>query len=142
MPNDLLLKFARMVKAIHEEDKEEILAAFSGLGIQVSNPEDKSTVHKIAVTMLDTRSVPGYIIDSFRNPMEILKQNAVTKMPPDLYFIVRTIQLLRGITFAFDLSFSLADQWAPLANRELQREKERLWRIKSSSKPDRTFSLA
>lgn len=39
------------------------------------------------------------------------------QMPSDLYFVVRTVQLLRGIAHAFDLDYSLADRWAPYAKR-------------------------
>ena len=65
--------------------------------------------------MLDTRVVPGYIIDPF-NPKNALKNNAVSKMPSDLYFVVRTIQLMRGIAYAFNVDYSLSDSWAPYAS--------------------------
>lgn len=59
LPTEMLYKFACIVAAIHNENKDDIISAFSNLGIQVSNPSDRVTIHKIAVTMLDTRSVPG-----------------------------------------------------------------------------------
>lgn len=36
----------------------------------------------------------GYKIDPFNSPLETLKTNAVTSFPSDLYFIVRTVQML------------------------------------------------
>ena len=55
-------------------------------------------------------------------PPPLLNQkNAVSKMPPDLYFLVRTVQLLRGISSAFELDFSLSHAWAPYAARTLRR---------------------
>lgn len=112
----LLLKFARLVEAMDSRDKDKILDSFFDLGVKVTNPQDKQTVADIAVTMLDTRHVPGYVIDPF-NPQNALKTNAVSEMPADLYFIVRTVQLFRGICFAFDLDFSLASAWAPYAKK-------------------------
>jgi len=53
------------------------------------------------------------------SPNNALKANAVTALPSDLYFVVRTVQLLRGIAFAFDVDFSLADSWRPYARRVL-----------------------
>lgn len=94
------------------------------------------TVANIAVTMLDTRRVPGYVLNPF-DPNHSLKKAAITKLPPDLYFLgtqslthcplssltfpflVRTVQLLKGIAFAFDLDYSLSEVWAPLARKTI-----------------------
>jgi len=118
--DNLALKFARMVEAIDDGNRDKILESFFDLGVKVTNPNDKQTVADIAVTMLDTRCVPGYIIDPF-NPQNALKTNAVSEMPADLYFIVRTVQLFRGICFAFNLDYSLASAWAPYAKRTVSR---------------------
>lgn len=112
----LLYDYSRMVQAIHGQNVDEVNEAFFKLGVCVAKPNDKVSVNKIAVTMLDTRLVPGYVIDPF-NPANALKENAVTKMPSDLYFVVRTVQLLRGIAGAFDLDYSLASAWKPYADR-------------------------
>jgi hypothetical protein len=53
-------------------------------------------------------------------------KNAVTKMPSDLYFVVRSIQLIRGITFAFGLDYSLANAWAPYAKKTIDLENKKL----------------
>lgn len=98
------------------------MTAFQDLGIKMVNPNDTDMVHKIAVTMLDTRVVPGFSLDPFSN-LEALKSNSVTHMPPDLYFLVRTVQMMRGIAYAFDLNFSLADHWAPLAQRVIEKDR-------------------
>jgi len=122
LPLDLLLKFARMISAIHQDNKVDVVKAFQDLGIEMVNPNDTDMVHKIAVTMLDTRIVPGFSLDPFSN-MEALKSNSVTRMPPDLYFLVRTVQMMRGIAYAFDLNFSLADHWVPLAQRVIDQDR-------------------
>ena len=121
----LARKFGRMVLAISSRDESAIVDALFDLGVTVSNPSDRKTVTDIAITMLDTKRVAGYIIDPF-NPRNSLKTNSVTKMPSDLYFVVRTVQLLRGIAHAFDLDYSLADKWAPYARRAVYREEREI----------------
>lgn len=121
--DELAVNFALMIQALNSRKQEEIVKAFFRLGIEVSNPLDIECVANIAVTMLDTRNVPGYIIDPF-NPLNALKRNAVSKMPADLYFVVRTVQLLRGIAYAFDIDYSLATAWAPYAAKTLQKHRQ------------------
>ena len=116
----LAVNFALMVEAMNTRKQDNIVHAFHRLGVEVSNNNDKESIANIAVTMLDTRIVPGYIMDPF-NPESALKKNAVSKMPSELYFVVRTVQLLRGISSAFNLDFSLSDVWAPYASRTLRR---------------------
>ena len=112
----LAVNFSLMIQAMNSRDQAAIVKSFKRLGVEVSNPNDYESIADIAVTMLDTRIVPGYIIDPF-NPNNALKRNAVSKMPSDLYFVVRTVQLLRGIASAFDIDYSLATAWGPYAEK-------------------------
>ena len=110
----LALDFATFILAVESRDEGAIVDSLFNLGVRVSNPSDRAMVKRIGLTMLDTGRVEGYVIDPF-DPRNTLKSNSVTKMPSELYFIVRTVQLFRGICFAFDLDYSLAARWAPLA---------------------------
>ena len=47
-------------------------------------------------------------------------------MPSDFYFLVRTVQLMRGIAYAFDLDYSLAQSWGPYALRAIDRMEGKL----------------
>jgi len=116
--DDAAVKFSRMVLAICTNDQENITKAFAGLGIKMSNPEDKRGTEFMALSMLDTRVIPGFTMDPF-GPDSPLSGNTIVEMPQDLYFLVRTVQLMRGITFAFGLDYSLAKKWAPYARRVL-----------------------
>lgn len=111
-------KFALMILALNSNDNNKIVKNFGDLGVVLANYKDINNVVAIARTMLDTKKVPGYIIDPF-NPGSTLKINSVVKMPPDLYFLIRTVQLMRGIAFGFEIDFSLAESWAPYARRYL-----------------------
>jgi aarF domain-containing kinase len=118
--DQLAVNFSFMIQAMNSRNQDEIVKSFFRLGVEVSNPKDLQSIADIAVTMLDTRVVPGYIIDPF-NPNNALKRNAVSKMPSDLYFVVRTVQLLRGIACAFDIDYSLSSAWAPYADRIIKK---------------------
>lgn len=65
-----------------------------------------------------TKVIPGFTMDPF-GPDSPMSGNTICEMPPDLYFFVRTVQLMRGITFAFGMDYSLAKRWAPYARRVL-----------------------
>ena len=50
------------------------MTAFKNLGIEVTNPNDINAVYNIALTMLDTKQVPGFVIDPF-NSVDMLTNN-------------------------------------------------------------------
>lgn len=113
-------KFATMVEAMNSQNCTQIISAFNNLGIKVNDPSNLKFVEGMALTMLDTRRVPGFVIDPF-SPESSVSNNTVVAMPSDLYFLVRTVQLMRGIAYAFELDYSLAAAWAPYARRAISR---------------------
>lgn len=116
--DDALIKFSRMILAINSGNQDRILRAFDNLGIVMTNPEDKRGCEIMALSMLDTKKIPGYTMDPF-SPNSPLLGNTICEMPSDLYFLVRTVQLMRGCCFAFGLDYSLSRQWAPAARKVL-----------------------
>ena len=106
---------------------------FYGLGIEVTDTSDTEFVEKMALTMLDTRKVPGLVLDPFSKDSSIGK-NTVAAMPSDFYFLVRTVQLMRGIAYAFDLDFSLAEKWGPYARRVIRRVDSQIIREQGKKK--------
>jgi len=114
------------VQAINANNRKETVEAFLKLGVEVncekhSNDKQKEekAIEALCLTMLDTRRVKDFNVDPF-DPNNNLKSSTVTKLPPDLYFIVRAVQLLRGICFALDLDYSLSKQLAPYARQVLE----------------------
>ena len=120
LPDTTVYKFARMVEAINSNNSTDIRKNFFALGIKVSDPENLEFVERIAITMLDTKIVPGFIIDPF-SKNNSLGKNTVASMPSDFYFVVRTVQLIRGIAHAFGLDYSLANTWGPYARKAITR---------------------
>lgn len=115
-------KMSNLVLALNARDKELIVESLFALGVRVAHPEDLDTVEAIAVTMLDTREMEGFPCDPFDERCASTA-NPITLMPPEIYFVVRSVQMLRGLSSAFQLSdFSLAETWAPLAIEFADRE--------------------
>ena len=65
LSDDSIYKFAKLVEAMNSRDQNKTVDAFLDLGIQVGNPERRNSVEGMAVTMLDTRVMPGYDMDPF-----------------------------------------------------------------------------
>lgn len=114
----MLIKYCRMIEALNSHNKQKICQALANLGIVLSDPKDLDSSADIAMTLLDTKVVPGYEINPF-NPRNALKKNSIVKFPEDLYFLIRSVQLMRGIAYGFNLDFSLAKQWDHLAQEYL-----------------------
>ncbi len=114
-------KVAKLVLAFNARDREGICKALFDVGVKVTHPEDKATVEAIAVTMLDTRIMEGYPSDPFDERCASFA-NPILLMPPEIYFLVRSVQMMRGLTSAFQLDFSLAKEWGPLASKYARRK--------------------
>ena len=112
------LKFSEMVLAIESGKQERILKAMENMGIKMSNPSDKKTCEAMALSILDTKIIPGFNMDPF-DPNSPLKDNTISQMPSEMYFLIRTVQLMRGITFAFGIDYSVCSKWAPYARKTI-----------------------
>lgn len=123
LSSDVLLKFSTLILALHHRQREGIVDAFLQLQIKVQHPNDHESIEGIAINMFDSRDCPNFTIDPF-SPNSAIKRNAVLSMPSDLYFLLRTIQILRGMSKAFGLKdFSLADNWSSYAQQVVNNAK-------------------
>jgi aarF domain-containing kinase len=111
--DSLVSRFSSLVRALNS--KQGIVEAFKGLGIGVTRPDDHESIRELAYSLFDTSRLLGkYKVSPFE-PDSIIKRIGVQSMPPDVYLIVRTIQLLRGLCTAFDIDFSVAQHFAKYA---------------------------
>ncbi|CAM9617994.1 unnamed protein product, partial [Discosporangium mesarthrocarpum] len=92
--------------------------SFKRLGVKLSDPDDADSIEKLALVMFDTRTIKGLDFNPF-SENNVLKLNAVQEYPQDLYFILRTVLMFRGMAQASGENFSLADHWSPHARRLL-----------------------
>lgn len=122
LPDRYRLPFAKMILALEKKDDEEICKALDLLKIETSKG-DKKLKAKIAWGMFDTEG----IVNPF-DPDSPIKQVSVENFPPDLFFVLRVSQLLRGLANGMKIQdFSAAKQWseyARVAVKELEGRKE------------------
>lgn len=58
------------------------------------------------------------------DPDSPIKQCAIQQFPRDMFFVLRVVQLLRGLATGMGVTdFSCAKQWAPLAKEAVRRSK-------------------
>jgi len=107
--------FARLVLAMHKGNAAKISEVLGELGVVTENA-DASLRTEMAYGMFDTRGK----VDPF-DPNTPIKRSAISRFPPDLFFVLRVVQLLRGLAQGMGISdFSSADQWAPFAREALR----------------------
>lgn len=52
-----------------------------------------------------------------------IKALGIAHFPPDVFFVLRVMQLLRGLAGGLGVEFSAAEQWAPYARKALRKAK-------------------
>mmetsp|Transcript_13170 Transcript_13170/g.18236 ORF Transcript_13170/g.18236 Transcript_13170/m.18236 type:complete len:108 (+) Transcript_13170:1519-1842(+) len=66
----------------------------------------------LARTMFDTKTYEGDEMNLF-SPNCTLNQNAVEGLPRDIFLLLRTVQIIRGLAYTFGIKdYSLANVWA------------------------------
>ncbi|PRW59732.1 putative aarF domain-containing kinase 1 [Chlorella sorokiniana] len=102
--------FAQLVLAMDRGKEEDVAAALAGIGV-VTEKEDPALKARLAYGMFDTRGK----VDPF-SPDSPIKKCGIQKFPPDMFFVLRVVQLLRGLATGMKVSnFSCANQWKPFA---------------------------
>ena len=59
-------------------------------------------------------------VDPFSDDSPI-KALGIAHFPPDVFFVLRVMQLLRGLAGGLGVEFSAAEQWTPYAKKALRR---------------------
>ena len=89
--DDAAAKFSHMIIAIASGEQEQVVKAFANLGIKMTDPDDKRGVEFMALSMLDTRQIPGFTMDPF-GPDSPISGNTICEMPSDLYAMPHSVQ--------------------------------------------------
>ncbi|CAI5522414.1 unnamed protein product [Closterium sp. Naga37s-1] len=124
------LQLAELILAVGDGDARKIGRLYNEMGFELSKTaeENPESFKWMATLMFDTRSAKGATTSNPFSEEHAAQNNGVKKFPEDLFFVVRSMQLLRGICMGMGLNESLAEQWRPIARqaiREAQRQRQR-----------------
>ncbi|KAH9290786.1 hypothetical protein KI387_034903, partial [Taxus chinensis] len=111
LSDDIRLQFARLIVALVSGDPLKIGKSFEGLGIQSSKKalDNPVALSKLAQAMFDTKLPPGVKVANPFAEDSSLKEVSVQSFPEELFFVLRTIQLLRGISVGMGINYSCAE---------------------------------
>ncbi|XP_058763392.1 uncharacterized protein LOC131636813 [Vicia villosa] len=121
LPEQLRLGYANLVLAIADGDSVRASASFRELGIDTLSKceNEQQEMFKLAQTMFDTKLPPGVkMLQPFSDESSI-KKIAVQAFPEELFSILRTVHLLRGLSVGLGINYSCAEQWRPIAEEAL-----------------------
>uniref|UniRef100_A0A0E0N6F2 ABC1 atypical kinase-like domain-containing protein n=1 Tax=Oryza rufipogon TaxID=4529 RepID=A0A0E0N6F2_ORYRU len=121
MPEDLRLAYANLVIAMADDDFLRTKESFREIGIETWSIADNELeeLFQLSLRMFDTRLPPGVTAMSPFAEDSSLNKVGVQSFPEELFSVLRTIQLLRGLTVGMGLRFSCAQQWKPIAEEAL-----------------------
>lgn len=74
---------------------------------------------KLAQTMFDTKLPPGVVMLQPFSEDSSIKKIAVRAFPEELFSVLRTVHLLRGLSVGLGINYSCAEQWRPIAEEAL-----------------------
>ncbi|MEW5318649.1 MAG: hypothetical protein WDW38_009856 [Sanguina aurantia] len=92
LPDTHRLAFARLIVALHKANKAGVSSALDDMGV-VTALNDTEIRTRMAYGMFDTRGK----VDPF-DPDSPIKKSAITTFPQDMFFVLRVVQLLRGLS--------------------------------------------
>ena len=121
-------------------DRAAVAAALAGLGIVFSKKDDAVTT-QMAHGMFDTSSLTAegkhFKVDPFAEDSPI-RQISISTFPPDIFFILRVTQMLRGLAGGMGVAdFSNIAQWRPYAEAAVKGGA----RLRGGVAPDSELSL-
>ncbi|XAR67928.1 Cadmium-transporting ATPase [Bertholletia excelsa] len=121
LPNNLRLGYANLVLAIADKDPIRASESYRELGIDtLSMCEDgQKELFRLAENMFDTRLPPGVTMLQPFDEGASIKKIAVQAFPEELFSVLRTVHLLRGLSVGLGINYSSAEQWRPIAEEAL-----------------------
>lgn len=123
----------------------KVIVIFRRVGIltQRNAQESPNSFRRMGLLMFDTKTAKGITTSSPFAKESTLKSNAILvsifltymylfftilihpeqAFPEDLFFVLRTMQLLRGLSTGMGVNFSAAQQWVKIAEEALREAK-------------------
>ncbi|CAH9114724.1 unnamed protein product [Cuscuta epithymum] len=123
LPDNLRLGYANLILAIADNDPVKAEHSYRELGIDtLSKCEDEQNeLLRLAQTMFDTKLPPGVTMLQPFSEGSSIRKIAVPAFPEELFSVLRTVHLLRGLSVGLGINYSVAEQWRPIAEEALYR---------------------
>ncbi|KAI4374604.1 hypothetical protein MLD38_012583 [Melastoma candidum] len=121
LPDKLKLGYANLIIAIADRDPVRALESYRELGIDtvIKCENEQQELLRLAETMFDTKLPPGVVMLQPFSEESSIKKIAVQTFPEELFSILRTVHLLRGLSVGLGINYSCAEQWRPIAEEAL-----------------------
>ncbi|XVE54533.1 hypothetical protein DITRI_Ditri03aG0089300 [Diplodiscus trichospermus] len=121
LPDQLRLGYANLVLAMADNDPVKATESYRELGIDtVSSCEnEQQELLCLAQTMFDTKLPAGVVMLQPFSEDSSIKKIGVQSFPEELFSVLRTVHLLRGLSVGLGINYSCAEQWRPIAEEAL-----------------------
>ncbi|KAK9278894.1 hypothetical protein L1049_028475 [Liquidambar formosana] len=121
LPDNLRLGYATLVLAIADSDPVRASESYRELGIDTfaKCEDEERELLKLAETMFDTKLPPGVTMLQPFSEGSSIKKIGVRAFPEELFSVLRTVHLLRGLSVGLGINYSCAEQWRPIAEEAL-----------------------
>lgn len=126
LPNQMRLDYAKLVLAINARNPYDIDQSFKNLGLVVGKniESDPSSFVLLASNLFDTKLPPGCTRSDPFTEDSVLKKLPVNNFPKELFFVLRTIQILRGLSVGMETLYSCVESWKDMAKEALAASSE------------------
>ncbi|CAH2078039.1 unnamed protein product, partial [Thlaspi arvense] len=121
LPDNLRLGYANLVIAIADNNASLASQSFRELGVVTfaKCENEQQELLQLAKTMFDTKMPPGVTVLQPFSEDSSIKKISVEAFPEELFSVLRTVILLRGLSVGIGLNYSCAQQWKPIAQEAL-----------------------
>ncbi|KAL0645908.1 hypothetical protein Bca4012_044199 [Brassica carinata] len=121
LSDNLRLGYANLVIDIADNNASRVAQSFRELGLHtVAKCEnEQQELLRLAQTLFDTKMPAGQtVLQPFADDSSI-KKIAVEAFPEELFSVLRTVVLLRGLSVGMGVNYSCAEQWRSMAEEAL-----------------------
>lgn len=126
LPDKLRLNYAKLVLALCTGEPFEIGHCLERLGLVTGKKvEDDPAAYKVlAMSMFDTKLPSGCTKLTPFGEESLLSKFPVENFPKELFFVLRTVQLLRGLSVGMGVPLSCSEEWKGFAWAALSEAKQ------------------
>ncbi|XP_023639271.1 uncharacterized protein LOC17875610 isoform X1 [Capsella rubella] len=121
LPDNLRLGYANLVIAMADNNPKRVSQSFWEMGLHtVAKCEnEQQELLRLAQTLFDTKMPAGQtVLQPFADDSSI-KKIAVEAFPEELFSVLRTVVLLRGLSVGMGVNYSCAQLWRSMAEEAL-----------------------